>query len=298
MKEGKASRSADASCMMRATEAMKPEDERICYDFYAKDFISGIYTIILKSRLITKLGFAYAERMGPGVRNFALGRTRCIDEYLKHCIEDRIKQLVILGAGYDSRAYRFDELKGKVKVFEVDHPDSQRVKMEKVKRIIGSLPDHVVYVPVDFENEKPNQKLFKSGYDKDLRTLFIWEGVTYYVTAEAVDETLVFVVNNSGQGSSIIFDYMFKSAVDGTCKLEEAITFQRRARRQYSQRGEPILFGIEKGAVEDFLCQRGFHQVEDLTGQVLKDIYFVGKNKDRPVARYFGIVHATVKTRG
>lgn len=297
MKEGRASRSADAACVMRATESAKPEDERVCYDSYAKDFLSGIYSLILKSRLITRIGFAYGERMGPGVRNFALGRTRCIDDYLRQCIEDGIKQLVILGAGYDSRAYRIDELKGSVNVFEVDHPDSQKIKIEKIRKICGSLPNHIIYVPIDFEKEKLGEKLLESGYDKNLKTLFIWEGVTYYITAEAVDETLTFVFNNSGQDSSIIFDYMFSSVVDGTSTLEEAITFQRRARRQYSRRGEPILFGIKEGAVEDFLGQRGFYKVEDFTGQTLKDIYFKGKNKDRLVARYFGIAHATVKPR-
>ena len=63
-------------------------------------------------------------------------RTRYIDDYLHECIDDEIKQLVILGAGYDSRAYRFDDLKGKVKVFELDHPATQKVKIEKIKKYL------------------------------------------------------------------------------------------------------------------------------------------------------------------
>jgi methyltransferase (TIGR00027 family) len=130
--------------------------------------------------------------------------------------------LVILGAGYDTRAYRFDKLKEEVKVFEVDHPATQKVKIEKVSKALGSLPGHVVYVSVDFEKERLDKKLSESGYNKSLKTLFIWEGVTMYLTAEAVDETLAFVAGNSGKGSSIIFNYIFRSVLDGTCELEYA----------------------------------------------------------------------------
>jgi methyltransferase (TIGR00027 family) len=291
MKEGKASRTADLAAVFRAAESMRPEDQRVCYDPLAKHFLSGIFSILARSRLLTKVGLWYAERVGPGGVGNKVASTRYIDDYLQTCIDDGIEQLVILGAGYDSRAYRFDELKGKVKVFEVDHSSTQKTKMEKVEKILGSLPDNVVYVPIDFEKQKLDERLFESGYDRNLKTLFIWEAVTCYITAEAVDETLDFVAKNSGEGSSIIFDYIFQSVVDGTCELEGA----KEARKEVARRGDPFTFGIEEGTIEEFLSRRGFYQVEIANGEFLKHAYFKGKNQHRKLLHFLEYVQATVK---
>jgi methyltransferase (TIGR00027 family) len=295
MKEGKASRTADLTAGVRAVESLlRPENERVCYDPYAVAFLGGIYGLIFKSRpliptrLLLKIIDSYAERIHhSGLGNIPV-RTRFIDDYLQTCIDDGIEQLVILGAGYDSRAYRF-ELKGEVTVFEVDHPETQRIKKEKVKKIIGFLPEHVIYVPIDFNKEKLDEKLSEYGHQNSMKTLFIWEGVTYYITAEAVDETLAFVVQNSGDGSSIIFDYAYKSMIDG--RLKEAEKY----RRYLEKKGEPYIFGIEEGAIEEFLVTRGFGQVKDMNAESLENTYYKGTN--RKAATIQGIVHATVKER-
>ena len=197
--------------------------------------------------------------------------------------------MVILGAGYDSRAFRFNALKEKARVFEIDHPDSQKIKKEKVRKIFGSLPEHVVYVPVDFNKEKLDEKLYESGYDKNLKTLFIWEGVTLYITAEAVDETLDFIVNNSGQGSSVIFDYAYESFIDGRMKEAEKVI------KGQANIGEPLTFGIEDGTIMEFLGERGFGQVKDMNAVSLEDRYFKGTG--RKSCPFYGIVHATIKPR-
>jgi methyltransferase (TIGR00027 family) len=291
MKEGKPSATAEANAAFRAAESLRPEDERVCYDPYAKDFLGTKFGIILKSRLFTKIALWYAERVIPGAPSGVVARTRYIDDYLEACIDDGIEQLVILGAGYDSRAYRCDRLKGKIKVFEVDHPDTQRAKVEKVKKIFGFLPDDVVYVPIDLDKRKLDEGLFESGYDRNLKSLFIWEGTTQYLTAEAVDETLAFVSNNSGKGSSIIFDYAFQSALDGTLHHEEA----KKWRAAFERRGEPPTFGIEEEAIEEFFFRRGLYQVKNVTTEFLESSYFKGANQGRRVTRLGGIVHAAVK---
>lgn len=291
MKEGKPSRTAEGAAAARAIESMRPADKRVCYDPLAKDFLRTIYSILCKSPLVTSILLWYGDQVAPGTIGELVARTRYVDDCLSDCIEDGIEQFVILGAGYDSRAYRFDELKGKVKVFEVDNPATQKIKTEKIKKIFGSLPDHVVYVPIDFDKEKLDKRLFESGYDKTLKTLFIWESVTFYITAEAVDETLAFVAKNSGEGSSIIFNYIFQSVVDGASKLEEA----KKWRRQLDRRGEPPTFGIEEGTIEDFLSERGFWQVKNVTGESFKDAYFKGANQNRKVLCFMDTVYAEVK---
>ncbi len=291
MKEGKPSATAEANAAFRAAELMRPEDERVCHDPYAKDFLGTKFSIMGKSRLLTKIALWYAERVIPGGPNGVIARTRYIDDYLEACIDDGIAQLVILGAGYDSRAYRVDRLKGKIKVFEVDHPYTQRAKVEKVRKIFGFLPDDVVYVPIDLDKRKLSEGLFESGYDRNLKTLFIWEGTTQYLKAEAVDETLAFISNNSGEGSSIIFDYAFQSALDGTLHHEEA----KKWRAAFERRGEPPTFGIEEEDIEEFLSSRGFFQVKNVTTESLEGSYFSGANQGRRVTRLGGIVHTTVK---
>jgi methyltransferase (TIGR00027 family) len=276
----------------RAVESKKPQNERICYDQFAQYFLGRKFTIFSKSRLLTELALWRADQTTPGSVGCIAGRTRYIDEYLQKCINDGIKQLVILGAGYDSRPYRFNELKDQVKVFEVDHPATQRMKIEKIKKIFSSLPSHVVYVPINFENEKLETRLAESGYNKNLKTLFIWEGVTMYLTAEAVDETLSFVAHNSGRGSSILFNYIFQSVVDGTNKAENA----NKIIKSYGKRGEPLRFGIEEGTIDKFLSERGFSQIKNVTGKFFKEAYFKGKNTHRNVCYLCGFVYATVKS--
>ena len=160
-----------------------------------------------------------------------------------------IDQLVILGAGYDTRAFRIEALARGVKVFEVDHPATQERKMALTKMAVGALPAHVAYVPFRFNSEDLVEKLNSTGYRKDARTVFIWEGVTYYISPRAVDHTLRFVVEGSGAGSSIVFDYFPPSVADGTCHLKEARTM----RAFFARFGEGIIFGIEAEAIEAFL---------------------------------------------
>ena len=222
---------------------------------------------------------------------FVVARERYIDDYLQSCIDGGLEQLVILGAGYDSRAYRFEGLK-RVKVFEVDHPATQRVKVVKLKEALGELPENVVFVPVDFTKETLERRLYACGYDNRLKTLFIWQGVAHYLTPEAVDNILAFVAHHSANGSSIIFDYMYASPLSGTSTHGEV----RSMRRYRRITGEGRIFGIEKGTIEAFLHQRGFYQVKNVTSEFLKKTYFTGANQRREVASGYGIVSAIVRS--
>ena len=290
MKKGKPSATAEGNAALRAAEWLRPEDERVCYDQFARRFLGLRFGVVVRSRLLTRIALWYAERIIPGAADSLVARTRYIDDYLKQCIDDGIEQLVILGAGYDSRAYRFDELRPRVRVFEVDHPDTQQAKIQKVKRIFGSLPSHVTYVGLDLDEKKLGEGLLKAGYRKDKKTLFIWEGVTVYLTPEAVDETLAFVAENSGKGSSIIFDYAFQFALDATSDSEEA----KKWRKAYERRGEPPKFALKEDEVEEFLSKRGFYQVKSVSMESLENVYFRSKGITRKVTRLGGMAHADV----
>jgi len=284
MRRNQTSLTAIGIAIARAVESEKPEGERICYDPYARRFVTGWLYFTLA--FFIKGG--YAERRGPGVLGFLAAREHYIDDVLEDFLNKGLQQLVILGAGYDSRAYRFDQLKYRVKVFEVDHPATQTNKLAKVQAIFRMIPTHVTFVPVDFNKQSMEKQLQKSGYNPNLKTLFIWQGVTMYLEAEAVDDTLRFIVQNSAPGSGIVFDYLYRLVLEGTQKHGEISNM----RRYRFMTGEGLTFGIEEGGVDTFLKKRGFHQVWDMDANGLKQAYFTGRNVGRKIASGYGIAIA------
>jgi methyltransferase (TIGR00027 family) len=286
------SKMAELIALHRVAESRKPEGKRICYDPYAVYFVDPETLAFAASNPEkAKEMSEYYERLFPGLANSIRARVRYFDDFVKSSLDEGLEQLVILGAGYDTRAYRIEGLKGKVRVFEVDHPDTQSVKVEKIKNIFGSLPDHVTYVPVDFETENLGERLAAQGYDRSLKTLFLMEGLSMYIPPEAVDETLSFVVKNSCKGSAILFDYYPESLVDGSCELEAG----KNIHNYLVQVEEPLKFGIREGEAKTFLAERGFSQIHNVTAEEYKKMYFHGINKNREVSSLLFFVHAVTE---
>ncbi len=280
----------------RFDESQKPEGERICYDPYAVHFISPEVLELSKHPERAK---AMLESLGDigillqAMSNSVRARVRYFDDFVKASLDRGLEQLVILGAGYDTRAHRIEGLNGNgcIKVFEADHPATQAMKIDKVKEIFGSLPDHVVYVPVDLATEDLGRKLLENGYDRSLKTLFIMEGLLMYLLPETVDRVRSFISKNSGRESSIIFDYYPQSVVDGSSSHD----LERTVHDYLAQIGESLKFGIEDGTVETFLEKRGFSQICNVTSQDYRNAYFHGANKDRDVCSFLSFAHAMVE---
>lgn len=281
MRKNQTSLTAAGIAIARAVESEKPIDERICYDPYARQFVPDW--------MFRFMGFfiksGYAELRGPGVNGFLVARERFMDEVLQRFLDEGLQQLVILGAGYDSRGYRFD-MAGRLKIFEVDHPVTQAAKVKRARRIFKNLPEHITYVPIDFNTQILSERLLSSGYNPHLFSLFIWQGVTMYLTLAGVETTLDFIVKNSSTGSAVVFDYLYVSVLEGIQKQNEISNM----RRYRFLTGEGLTFGIPQGGADAFLHARGFSQVKDMTTEDLKTAYFTGKNADRKVASGYGIV--------
>ncbi len=287
MKEKQSSITASGIAVARAVESDKPIGVRVCSDPYAARFLNPWFYRFM--RLFIDSG--YAEWAGPGVQGFLVARCRYIDDLLDDCLKAGLQQLVILGAGYDSRAYRFDLLKHGVQAYEVDHPATQQVKIKKVRQIFGELPAQVTFVGVDFNRETLEQRLLSSGFDEDKKSFFIWEGVVMYLTPEAVDGTLRFIRQHSAPGSQVVFDYIYSALLDGSVRHGE-VSRMRRARR-FS--GEGLTLSIPEGKAQEFLEQRGFSSVKDMPSEALHERYFTGPNARRKVAWGYGIVSGEVK---
>ncbi|MEM5775069.1 MAG: class I SAM-dependent methyltransferase, partial [Anaerolineaceae bacterium] len=226
----------------------------------------------------------YGELRGPGVFGFLVARDRYIDEVLEAFLRENLRQLVILGAGLDSRPYRFSVKH--IPTFEVDHPATQAEKIRRVRRAVAPFPDHVRFVSVDFNRQNLADRLAAAGYDTGLKTLFVWQGVTMYLEPAAVLATLDFIRAGSAPGSAVVFDYIFDSLLDGSRRQNEISSM----RRYRFMTGEGLRFGIAEGQAEAFLQARGFRRAKNVLVRDLKQKYFHGQNAARPVADGYGIV--------
>jgi methyltransferase (TIGR00027 family) len=282
-----ASATAMGVALVRALESRRPSGKRVCDDPFARRFVPAG---LLGAASIAD-GLGLIERLYPGVLGFLVTRERHIDEYLATAIAGGATQVVILGAGYDSRAHRCEVLQEGVRVFEVDHAATQQAKIEKVRAIFGALPAHVTYVSIDLGAETLDSALGECGYDTRSKTLFIWQGVTHYLTPVAVDRTLAYVADRAAPGSSIIFDYMYTSLLDGSNPRPEVA----RVQRSRWLKNERLTFGIRKGTIHGFLEDRGFTDVRNADADDLHRSYLGGANHLRRVADGYAIVSAVVE---
>lgn len=228
------------------------------------------------------------ELQGWGVVGFIAARTRMFDDFVEQQVSDGIQQFVILGAGLDSRAYRFaKQLRGK-KTFEVDHPITQIEKKARVTTVFKGLPYDIRYVPVDLMRDDLLMSLLKAGYNPTLRTLFTLEGVAMYLDEVTLRKALTCVAANSGPGSSLIFDYVYLAAIDGRI-WGRAIQHMNFLQYWFD---EPVLSGIEAGEAENFARRCGFVQAEEFTPQRLYDMYFKTVVPNRPMSDLFAVLVA------
>jgi len=286
----KASWTAELTALFRAVESLRPANTRLFQDPYAAAFLRPPLGLLLKSRVLTRCAvWLMIDRRFPGASVTIASRIRYVDDCLTAAIEQGIEQLVILGAGYDARAHRFEALKD-LQVFEVDHPNTQRLKKEKVRRHFGWLPAHVHYVPVDFESDALVPKLRQTGFNGDLKTFFIWEGVCKYLTEAAVGDLLTSVASLSARGSAIVFDYLFASMVGGLSGSPLA----RRMLDYQAKKGEPFLFGLPEEPPEEFIRPKGFAMVRNMSAARIKQAYFQGARRARDLHPFWGLIHATV----
>lgn len=210
----------------------------------------------------------------PGIYEYVLARTKLMDRVFTDALDGRFGQIVLLGAGFDTRALRFQGRNRGTKVFELDVPGTQRPKVDIFSRKGLKLPNELVLVPIDFDRESLPDALFAAGYQAGQQTLFLAEGLIMYLSPEAVDGTFEFVHGTTSPGSLVAFDYVRASVLRG----ENKYYGEREIFETVSSAGEGWTFGIEDGAIEDFLDQRGFELVSFQTPADLEREYLLAED--------------------
>ena len=256
-----ASKTAEYMALFRAMEACYPSERRLFEDPFARSFLSVSLKIVSYIHCIPLIGAIVPwiiDKQWAGARASGIARTRLIDYLLIKALHEGIEQVVVLGAGYDCRAYRIPEIAGK-KIFEVDHPHTLKVKRNLIHKILGEIPSHVVFAEIDFNKQKLEDILDLAGFDTTRRTFFIWEGVTNYLTGQAVDATLRFV-SSSAPGSYILFTYIHKGVIDAP---EEFFKTKNLA-KTLKKVGEPWTFGLKPDELPEYLKTRGLQLIDDI----------------------------------
>lgn len=275
MKPNEASRTAEFNALFRAIESSRSTPgKRLFDDTLAHGFLGRLKYAYALSRapFIGGIIPLYIDWMWPGVRISALGRTCMIDDLFRQSLGQGAGQVVILGAGYDSRAYRFNT--GAVRFFEVDHPDTLKVKAGRLNLLLGSIPANVTLVPVDFDREDFAAALGASGFDSSVKTIFIWEGVVHYLTEQAVDAALRAIRALSARGSRLVFTYIHRGLLDGTVSFGAL----GRVKATLKRSGESWKFGMYPEELGDYLRERGFSLVSD-TGSVEYRLKYIGNSR-------------------
>lgn len=194
----------------------------------------------------------------PGGRSSGIARTRFIDDALLKALQEGVQQIVILGAGFDCRAYRIPGIE-RTRVYEVDHPNTLAAKRQHLKNVLGSLPQHAVFVEIDFNQQQLKDILTPSGFDPACPSCFIWEGVTNYLTKQAVDATLQFI-STTAADNQIIFTYVHQSVLDNSDQFEGT----RNLMRLLQEDDEPWTFGLYPSEITEYLIARRFQLLEDI----------------------------------
>lgn len=262
----------------RVIELYYPEDQRLFDDPLAYKFLPFGWRAFLRFFYLPGLRsvvLALRERRMPGTLGAILCRTRYIDDVLKRSLEEGLDQVVILGAGFDTRAYRISSMDG-VQVFEVDLPGTRKLKQIRVEKVLGAVPENVTLIGMNFDRENLDEILSAGGFQKGKRTLFIWEGVTQYITAEAVKNTLEFVSAVSGVGSAIVFTYVRQGIIDGSDRPEWARSFLSFAQKV----GSPLIFGLDQDELKGYLSNRGLKLIDDVGAADYQDLYLKPLNRE------------------
>jgi methyltransferase (TIGR00027 family) len=254
MKSGHPSRTAEYMAFFRACESLRPESGRLFDDPFATHFLRlSLRAAAWASKVPILAAFIrrYADHRLPGARTSAIARTRLIDDAVCHSLRSNIPQLVILGAGFDCRAYRLPGIHS-ASVFEVDHPATLASKLDRLRRVLPKLPGHVQFVPIDFNHQQLPHLLRQGGFDSSLPALFLWEGVTNYLSAAAVDSVLRFV-SSCAPRSQIIFTFVHSGLLNGSVHFDGG----EKLLQDVAQLSEPWTFGLDPRQLPDFLRQRG-----------------------------------------
>jgi methyltransferase (TIGR00027 family) len=245
-----------------------------------------------------KLSVWLTQKFAPGFHEHLISRTRLIDDLIEKSAANEAEQYVILGAGYDLRAHRL-ELPPTLKIFEVDQPEVQHRKRSKLPKNLPNS-ENVTYVSVDFNHQALKEQLLNAGFDQNKPTVFTLEGVSQYITKNAINSTLEELAELTQKTSATFFiSYVdkllnenpvacFGKGYSNAAKKAETI------KRLAAKVGEPWISFYSAEEIEGLLSQYGFAVIENKTLADLNSVYFTPVGRTLSEDQIFKLEHFVV----
>ncbi len=218
--------------------------------------------------------FTLNDPMSRGLRAALVARSRFVEDELARCVAEGVRQYLIVGAGLDTFAYRNPYHEEKLRVFEVDHPGTQRWKQQLVAEAGIRVPESLIFVPVDFERDDLGSALRQSGFRADQAACVSWMGVTMYLTADAI-AAILRTLSGLAAGSRLCFDY--RVPVTMLNPVERVIN--ELLGQRVAAMGEPWLSTFDPAHLKRLLLELGFSTAESATPEDLNARYFA-RRKD------------------
>jgi methyltransferase (TIGR00027 family) len=279
--ESTTSRTAEMTCLSRACSAVEKN-----YYYKSDDYIAPLLLpnglklfirISLARRLFTKVAAP------NGIYEYVIARTKYIDAVFKQALAEQFDQVLIFGAGFDTRALRFQDAVGNTRVFELDVPVTQQAKINQYQKRHLPIPPSLSFISIDFDKESLPKKLNEAGFSKHRQCLFILEGLLMYLQPDSVEATFRTISEYAGKGSRVVFDYVYASVLrrEGIYYGEEGII------KTVSGAGEQWQFGIEKGQIEPFLAKYEMQLIDHKDAMDLEQAYF-SDSKGKIIGRVNG----------
>ena len=264
--ESKSSRTAGFICMYRAASYLEKKELYQSGDYIAPRLLPGLIKFLVRYKLINfKWPF-----FPKGIYEYVIARTKYIDNIFKESIENGIEQILLFGAGFDTRAVRFAEKNMKTKIFELDTLYTQTAKINQFKKRGISIPENTILISIDFNVDSVSEKLESNGFKRNKTTLFIMEGIIQYLNKEAVDELFKLLYELAEPESKVVFDYIYASVL----RKENIYYGEKDIYKKVNSVQEPWLFGIEKGRMEAFVKNYNFSLIQNLDSEDLEKMFF------------------------
>lgn len=259
---------AQMTCVSRTASFFENRSQYKTDDFIAPRLVPKKMLPFLKIGFLRKLCIPLFTP--TGIYEYVIARTKYMDSIFKKAVSDNFDQILIFGAGFDSRGIRFSNARSHTGIFELDVPVTQNAKIQQLEKRKIEIPSNIVFVSIDFAKENLEEKLSGAGFLRNKRSLFILEGLIMYLSEKVVRSTFQIIQRYSAENSEVVFDYIYASV----CREENQLYGEKEIFNTVKKAGEGWSFGIENGEIENFLKKYDFRLVEHLNSRNLEERYF------------------------
>jgi len=280
------SRTAEITCLFRACSTFEANSHYKSDDHIAPLLIPGFLKPLIQILPVRK--YITRRIASKGIYKYIIARTKYIDAVFERAVAEQFDQILIFGAGFDTRALRFKDKAGNTQIFELDVSATQQKKISQYQKRHLTVPSNVTSIAIDFDKESLSVKLDEAKFKKDQRSLFILEGLLMYLQAESVDAAFKVIQDYAGKLSLVAFDYIYASVL----RKIAIHSGKSRIAKRVSRAGEKWHFSIENGEIEKFLKKYDLKLINQSDSLILEKKYF--GDSDSTVIRNIDGTHCLV----